>query len=519
MLSVVVPIHDAQDYLDECLESLLAQDVADCEFLLVDDGSTDGSLETMTGFAALDERVVPIRQHWAGQGSARNHGVSRARGRYLAFVDADDTVPPMAHATMVHTLEATGSDLVIGAMAKQMHNVLHVPPWLAGVHRQRRLQVTLGEAPELITNIFPWNKVIRRSFWEGHQLRFPEGVDYEDHPALARALLLARSIDILPDVVYHWRQREQGTSVTRRKHELANLADFLTAKRQVTDLVVELGPTGVRQQWSVKLFNDFLPYIDQVPGASQRYWQLLGQGIRQFVDLVPVDAYARVAARTRLLCWLVAHDRRAQTETVHASLASGADPPVVHVDGVACFELPFLGAIDADVPTWLYRLAPMDRRLRAELLDVTWLGSSLRLTGRAHVTGVPGTDVPSVSGVLRERHSARLLRLPCPHWVDGAERVTFDMVIDWRALVDPRDDEPGRTTSSWGVEVVLDTSAGSVEGPWSGRPPGSLGRWSPSSRHRETIATLQWTSGAGLELVLQSESGAAEHSDSLSRRG
>ena len=90
MISIIVPIFNAGHYLKACVESLLMQTYADIEIALVDDSSTDGSLAIAQAFAKQDQRVVVLQQPHAGQSVARNLGMAKTQGEYIAFVDADD---------------------------------------------------------------------------------------------------------------------------------------------------------------------------------------------------------------------------------------------------------------------------------------------------------------------------------------------------------------------------------------------------------------------------------------------
>lgn len=92
MLSVVVPVYNVERYLDECMESLLAQTYSPIEFILVNDGSTDGSAVICDRYAALDERVRVFHKSNSGVSAARNLGIREARGEYVTFIDSDDSL-------------------------------------------------------------------------------------------------------------------------------------------------------------------------------------------------------------------------------------------------------------------------------------------------------------------------------------------------------------------------------------------------------------------------------------------
>ena len=94
MISFIVPVYNAERYLHACVDSLLAQTLPDLQIILVNDGSTDGSPAIAQAYAKQDKRIEVYRQTHAGQSAARNLGLSHAKGDYIAFVDADDSIDP-----------------------------------------------------------------------------------------------------------------------------------------------------------------------------------------------------------------------------------------------------------------------------------------------------------------------------------------------------------------------------------------------------------------------------------------
>ena len=93
-VSVVVPVHNTEQYLRQCLDSLVSQTLREIEIICVDDGSSDGSLAILQDYAALDSRVCIIEQESVGAGPARNAGLDAALGEYIAFLDSDDFFEP-----------------------------------------------------------------------------------------------------------------------------------------------------------------------------------------------------------------------------------------------------------------------------------------------------------------------------------------------------------------------------------------------------------------------------------------
>lgn len=152
MISFIVPIYNAEQYLPACLDSLLGQTVRDLQIILVDDGSTDGSLAVAQRYATQDTRIEIYVQSHAGQSAARNKGLSYVKGDYLAFVDADDAIDTNWCETMLQAIK--GVDYV-----QSGYNDTKIPC--------HRYQFTS-----------PCMRLYRRSAIEN--LRFTEGMIYED---------------------------------------------------------------------------------------------------------------------------------------------------------------------------------------------------------------------------------------------------------------------------------------------------------------------------------------------------
>ena len=93
-VSIIIPVYNAEKFLDKCIESLQNQTYKNLEFVFVDDGSKDNSVNILKKYAKKDKRIKIIRQKNAGPGPARNNGMKQSTGDYLTFVDSDDTINP-----------------------------------------------------------------------------------------------------------------------------------------------------------------------------------------------------------------------------------------------------------------------------------------------------------------------------------------------------------------------------------------------------------------------------------------
>ena len=108
-------------------------------------------------------------------------------------------------------------------------------PWMNRLHADRGA-IAIDDLPELLGDVFAWNKLFRRDFWDSAGLAWPERIRYEDQPCTTDAYLRAGRIGVTPEVVYHWRMRDDGTSITQQRATVADLADRWTTKRMALDL-------------------------------------------------------------------------------------------------------------------------------------------------------------------------------------------------------------------------------------------------------------------------------------------
>jgi CDP-glycerol glycerophosphotransferase len=210
-ISVVVAFFNNEDDLADCLDSIAAQSFADLEVIMVDDGSTDGGAEIARAKAAADPRFTLVQPEHGGPGGARNRGVELARGEFLAFVDGDDLLPANTYELLMHTLESSGSDFASGAVLRIgptgiNPSALHS---LAIKGSQTRTHIT--KTPRLLYDVSVWNKLFRRRFWDEHKLSYPEHVVWEDIRLMTKAHVLATAVDVIPDIVYYWRERTRAS--------------------------------------------------------------------------------------------------------------------------------------------------------------------------------------------------------------------------------------------------------------------------------------------------------------------
>ena len=220
-LSVIIPCYNAERYLGECLDSVLAQSEPDFEVILVDDGSRDGTLVAAQACAARDARVTVLHQENAGVCAARNLGLDRAHGEWVTFVDADDLLTPDAFATMLGAADE-GTDMVVCAHETfdGEGNTRVIQPdtrWFArtGERKRRAVALRLIEGDSVL-NIM-CNKLHRRALIEREGLRLMPGLALaEDALFNLEAALAGRNVRYVNRVTYRYRTHAASATQARR---------------------------------------------------------------------------------------------------------------------------------------------------------------------------------------------------------------------------------------------------------------------------------------------------------------
>lgn len=211
LVSVVIPVYNAEEYLRECLDSLLAQTLSDFEVICVDDGSTDGSMEILSEYGACDERFQTISRTNSGAGAARNAGIEIARGEYLLFLDADDFAEPRLLEAAYRQCKADTADIAV--FHSQFYDVRTGRSYPAERLLRRDLlpadrPFSRAHIPNYILTFSspaPWNKLYRRDFVTRSGLRFQEIRRTNDLYFTKCAFVLAERITVVDEILVNYR--------------------------------------------------------------------------------------------------------------------------------------------------------------------------------------------------------------------------------------------------------------------------------------------------------------------------
>ncbi|ULB12051.1 glycosyltransferase (plasmid) [Cereibacter azotoformans] len=268
-VSIIIPVHDVERYLAECLDSIQRQSLQDYEVILIDDVSTDGSAEIARGYAERDLRFRLVRRETnAGPGFARNQGMDMAQGRHVLFIDPDDYMPDPRHlARIVAMAEEDGADMVryrkrFEQVEDEQGRVLEMrPDKTEAFFPQEVRRVSVAGYPKIAHSRHFWNWLYRRDFLTRNNVRFL--TTYREERAFLLQAYMANPVISVCDsdgVVY----RIRSNSAVRRTQTLDDVDDQLLNFDQVITQLEQHGALELASpHWWLARFqvSQFLHYF------------------------------------------------------------------------------------------------------------------------------------------------------------------------------------------------------------------------------------------------------------------
>lgn len=297
MVSIIVPVYNIQEYLHECVDSILAQTYHDIEVILVDDGSSDSSGQICDGYAERDKRVKVIHKENGGVSSARNVGLVNAKGEWISLVDSDDWIE---HGMIERILEAAklnDADIVIGDLkmvsdrGEEVHSSVD---WMDDKVLSLNGYIASVWATACGT-------IMKRSLYEQYRISSPEITYCEDFHLMVRLCYFADKIVHVNIPLYNYRQRASSVMHNLNKR------------------------TELDEQWAyqdiIRFFKEQNVYPDYKKAMN---WRVLKSAQELLLDPAGLDRFQElyqdgendmwscpfVNTKIKILAWLMTHHLR-----------------------------------------------------------------------------------------------------------------------------------------------------------------------------------------------------------------
>ncbi len=236
-ISIIVPVYNVEQYLSQCVSSIITQSYKDFELILVDDGSPDNCPAMCDDFAEKDIRIKVIHQKNGGLSNARNSGFKAACGKYIWFIDSDDYILENALKTISEYFH-TESDIISFGFVNDVNGEIkgrNVMPF-AGIADNKQICALANTACSSHLFTFVWRDIYNREFLINNNIYFVDGLSYaEDSAFNSKAFFLANRICYIEDCLYAYRERNSGISKNVSKSFDSKLIDNFVLYDSIRD--------------------------------------------------------------------------------------------------------------------------------------------------------------------------------------------------------------------------------------------------------------------------------------------
>lgn len=261
LVSVVIPVYNVENYLEECIQSVLNQTYTNLDIVLVNDGSTDASAEICARFAEIDGRVRVFHTENRGAALSKNFGVTQALGEYVLFVDSDDIAKRMVE-TLYRQVEETGADIVIGNYFLYDENDGQYKLYVL----ERDFCIEELSAQELIDRqagkwhlnasafIMPVFKLFKKDLLL--QVPFTNGRRFDDEATIHRLFIKSQKTIFVNDNLYIYRVRKG--SIMTSQFDLSWVQDILQVfSSKLADLLLAGIDTSIMRTRFINILNEY----------------------------------------------------------------------------------------------------------------------------------------------------------------------------------------------------------------------------------------------------------------------
>lgn len=280
-ISVIIPVYNSASHLEQAMDSVLAQDISPIEIICVDDGSTDDSLQILQQYASKNACVQVITQQNQYAGVARNNGLQRATGEYVAFLDADDFFLPGALSALLRQAKLYNLDMLKGSFEYLDSSSGQRFQTLESVNcsisrRDRKRVLSFADRPKRLLNVFdvPWNGIYRRDFLNQNSICFNSLICVNDHSFFIHCLLKAKRLMICDTLIACYRIGQSSSLIGKKaKHFDAQIDSYKIVRKLCDETAPEYRKLVLRNELN-GMFTWYQRLLREYDGSEQATAQL-----------------------------------------------------------------------------------------------------------------------------------------------------------------------------------------------------------------------------------------------------
>lgn len=280
-ISVIVAAYNVENYIEKCLNSIVSQTYRNLEIIVVNDGSTDRTLDKISNFAKFDNRMIIINKPNGGLSSARNAGIDCASGDYIGFIDGDDYIAEDMYETLLEQMLKHHCEISMCAVLKVYNSYKENDCFRAESLVLNKTEALQALVEEEYVKHYAWNKLYEANLF--NTVRYPEGKIYEDLFTTFKLFGLANRIAYTNKIGYNYVQREG--SILRSKFDGRKL-DCIMAFKEFKAYVDENHPELSRQLvWRINLstINSLLDMLKSEALYSNCHFKEMGANLNRNV--------------------------------------------------------------------------------------------------------------------------------------------------------------------------------------------------------------------------------------------
>ncbi len=259
LVTVIIPVYQVEEYLEDCIKSIICQTYSKLEIILVDDGSTDGSAIICDRYKEKDARIRVVHKANGGLSSARNVGIDICKGKYVTFVDSDDVVADVMIEEMLNIAKQEHADVVkVGVIRKNNYSEnIAIPKNYMAYSGNEAVSLIFKSNSQIICGC---GKLFTREVIGN--IRFPDGRYYEDEYFTPRIYLNARKV-VLSDSEYYFYMQRKNDSILRGKMTEKKVKDAIWISRDRIELFRSLGRKKLEREAIVDYYYKFKHLLNQ----------------------------------------------------------------------------------------------------------------------------------------------------------------------------------------------------------------------------------------------------------------
>ena len=225
LLTIVIPVYNVEKYIYDCLESVRKQTYKDFNVIIVDDGSTDNSINIAEEFCNKDNRFKIISKKNGGLSDARNYGLDYVDTKYVTFLDSDDFISINTYEKLINNLETNDNDIVVADIEYYYTNINN-NFILKGLNTKVSNDIN---KQSLLSPMFAWNKVYKLEYFKSINQLYPIGLWYEDIPVTTLLFTNTNKIGYVEEVLYYYRQNDDSimSQKSKRNEEIFKILEIV----------------------------------------------------------------------------------------------------------------------------------------------------------------------------------------------------------------------------------------------------------------------------------------------------